>query len=168
MSVRNVLILCTGNSARSILGEALIDLRGGGRFRGHSAGSHPRGQVNPFALELLRAKNLPTGHLRSKPWDAFATADAPRMDFIFTVCDEAAGEPCPIWPGHPATAHWGLPDPAGVGSDDAARRRAFADAWTILDHRVKLFLALPFDTLDATALKARLADIGRAQPETMR
>ena len=135
----NVLFLCTGNSARSILAEAYLNSIGRGRFRAHSAGSHPAGKVNPFALELLARQGLPTNGLRSKSWDEFAAADAPRMDFVFTVCDRAAGEVCPLWPGQPITAHWGIEDPAAVQGSDEEKRRAFLEAFTQISTRIKLF-----------------------------
>jgi len=159
----NVLFLCTGNSARSILAEALLNAAGGGKFRGYSAGSHPAGKVNPFALELLETNKLPTQGLRSKNWEEFAKQGAPRMDFIFTVCDNAAGEVCPIWPGHPITAHWGLPDPAAVQGSDEEKRRAFLDAFNRLSTRIRLFLNLPFETVDRQALDRRLREIGRSE-----
>jgi protein-tyrosine-phosphatase len=141
--LKSVLFLCTGNSARSILAEAYLNHAGRGRFRAYSAGSHPGGKVNPFALELLRERGLPTSGVRSKSWDEFAGAGAPRIDFIFTVCDSAAAETCPIWPGHPVTAHWGVPDPAAVEGSDDEKRRAFREAFTALSRRIDLFLALP-------------------------
>jgi protein-tyrosine-phosphatase len=157
-----VLFLCTGNSARSILAEAILNdpAIGQGRFRGVSAGSHPRGSVNPLALEILCEAGLPTTGLRSKSWEEFGRPDSPPLDFVFTMCDDAAGETCPIWPGHPATAHWGLPDPAAVDSDDEARRRAFRNAYAVIRRRIARFTALPFDTLDAADLDGRLAEIG--------
>jgi protein-tyrosine-phosphatase len=158
----NVLFLCTGNSARSILAEALMNHWGGGRFRGYSAGSHPTGAVHPQALVLLREHHLPVAGLRSKSWQEFARADAPVMDFVFTVCDQAAGEVCPIWPGDPITAHWGIPDPAAVEGSEAARMAAFRDAYNRLDARIKLFVALPLDKLDRMAAKREAARIGRA------
>jgi arsenate reductase len=160
----NVLFLCTGNSARSILGEAIINSIGQGRFAGYSAGSHPRGEVHPLALDLLRQLRLPTEALRSKPWDEFAVAGAPVMDFIFTVCDSAAGEACPAWPGRPMTAHWGLPDPAAVEGSEIERRRAFRQTFAALENRIKLFASLPFDSLDRLALQGRLDAIGRKPP----
>jgi arsenate reductase len=159
--VYNVLVLCTGNSARSILGEALINYRGQGKFRAFSAGSHPTGRVNPYALKLLQELNIPIDNPRSKSWDEFALPDAPPLDFIFTVCDNAAGEVCPIWPGQPITAHWGVPDPAHVEGDDAAKMRAFRDAYITLDARVKLFASLPVASLDRLQLKHRLDEIGK-------
>ncbi len=159
----NVLILCTGNSARSILGEALLnDPRiNGGRFTGYSAGSLPKGRVNPFALDQLRLAGLPTQGLRSKSWDEFARADAPVMDFVFTVCDSAAGETCPLWPGRPVTAHWGLPDPAAVEGTDQDKRAAFAEAFAVLRLRVESFAQLPLHELAAPELRTHLQEIGR-------
>lgn len=156
----NVLFLCTGNSARSILAEALLNQRGRGQFRAFSAGSHPAGQVNPFALELLTASKLPTDSLRSKSWDEFAQAGAPELDFIFTVCDNAAGEVCPIWPGRPMSAHWGIPDPAAIAGTDAQKRAAFLDAYTALERRISLFVSLPVASLDRLSLKRKLDEIG--------
>ena len=158
--MKNVLFLCTGNSARSILGEALVDQLGQGRFKGYSAGSFPKGQVNPTAIELLSELGLPTADKRSKSWDEFAAPGAPVMDFIFTVCDQAAGEQCPIWPGHPVTAHWGIPDPAAVEGSQRERMAAFCEAYARLELRVKMFME-NVDTLDPTALKAKLNEIGR-------
>ena len=160
----NVLFLCTGNSARSILAEALINhpAIGHGRFKGFSAGSFPKGQVHPLALETLAAYHLPTEGYRSKSWDEFSKPGAPHMDFVFTVCDQAAAEVCPVWPGHPVTAHWGVPDPAAVqdtGEDE--QRRAFRDALLSLRRRIELFVSLPLDELQEMALKERLDDIGR-------
>jgi len=157
----NVLVLCTGNSARSILGEVLFNVLGKGRFIAHSAGSKPAGRVNPFALELLRQQGLVTNGLRSKSWDEFAAPSAPEIDFIFTVCDNAAGEACPVWPGKPATAHWGIPDPAAVEGDDAVKRAAFRKAYEQLARRIQLFMSLPIDKLDKLTLKEKLAEIGR-------
>lgn len=159
--IYNVLFLCTGNSARSILAEALIGHWGKGRFRGFSAGSFPRGEVNPLALDLLAKLGLRTADLRSKGWDEFASPGAPVMDFVFTVCDRAAGEVCPIWPGNPITAHWGVPDPAAVEGTQAARVQAFRKAHRQLDARIKLFVALPVDTLDRMAVRREVAQIGR-------
>ncbi len=158
---RHVLFLCTGNSARSILAESLLNHWGQGSFVAHSAGSFPKGQVHPLALQLLQQLQLPTTGLRSKSWDEFAAPGAPPLDFIFTVCDNAAGEVCPIWPGHPMTAHWGIPDPAAV-EGDAEQWAAFRSAGAALERRIKLFLALPWATLDAAALQARLRAIGEA------
>lgn len=157
----NVLFLCTGNSARSILAEAYLNSAGKGRFTAYSAGSHPAGKVNPLALELLEANRLPTGGLRSKSWDEFARAGAPKIDFVFTVCDSAAGEACPLWPGQPITAHWGVADPAAATGMDEERRKAFLRAFTELSTRINLLLALPMDKLDRRALKSRLDQIGR-------
>ena len=159
----HLLVLCTGNSARSILGEVLFNELGKGRFIAHSAGSKPVGRVNPFALELLQQQGHNTAGLRSKSWDAFAAPGAPEIDFIFTVCDNAAGETCPIWPGKPATAHWGIPDPAAVTGDDAAKRAAFRKAYEQLARRIRLFMSLPFEKLDKLTLKSELAAIGRIE-----
>lgn len=166
MRTFNVLFLCTGNSARSILGEAIANSIGRKRLVGHSAGSHPKGEVHPLALDLLRQMNLPTESLRSKAWDEFALAGAPKMDFIFTVCDSAAGEACPVWPGHPMTAHWGLPDPAAVEGPEIERRRAFRQTFAALENRVKLFASLPFESLDRLSLQNHLDAIGRKPPGT--
>lgn len=157
----NVLVLCTGNSARSILAEALINRLGKGRFRGFSAGSHPKGTVHPLALELLEQMEFPTADLRSKSWDEFAGPGAPTLDFIFTVCDNAAGEVCPVWPGHPTTAHWGINDPAAVEGSDTDKQNAFRVAFDALEKRIATFVALPFDSLDQQTLKQRLNEIGR-------
>jgi arsenate reductase len=157
----NVLFLCTGNSARSIIAEAALRQAGGVRFRSFSAGSHPAGQVNPFALEYLRASRLPTDDLRSKSWDEFARPDAPPLDFVFTVCDNAAGEVCPVWPGQPMTAHWGVPDPAAVEGSDADKRKAFSETGRVLMNRIRLFASLSLDKLDRLSLAKRLNDIGR-------
>jgi arsenate reductase len=156
----NVLILCTGNSARSILGEVLFNHLGKGKFKAYSAGSKPAGKVNPGALEWLQANGHSTEGLRSKSWDEFAAPGAPEFDFIFTVCDNAAGEACPLWLGHPATAHWGIPDPAHVEGDEA-RRAAFKKAAEQLARRIQLFLSLPIEKLDKLVLKEKLAEIGR-------
>jgi len=158
----NVLVLCTGNSARSILGETLFNKLGKGKFKAYSAGSKPAGKVNPGALEWLQANGYGTEGLRSKSWDEFAAPGAPEFDFIFTVCDNAAGEACPLWLGHPATAHWGIPDPAHIEGDDA-RRAAFKKAADQLARRIQLFLSLPIDKLDKITLKEKLAEIGRIQ-----
>ncbi len=158
----NVLFLCTGNSARSIMAEAYLNSAGKGRFAAYSAGSHPAGKVNPFALELLEKNRIATGGLRSKSWDKFARAGAPRLDFVFTVCDNAAGEVCPIWPGQPMTAHWGIQDPAAVQGREEEKRRAFLNAFTELTTRINLFLSLPLDKLDRLVLKKKLEEIGRA------
>ena len=161
----NVLFLCTGNSARSILGEALINHWGKGRFRGFSAGSHPKGQVHPLALEVLRRHHLPTEGLRSKSWDEFAMPDAPPLHFVFTVCDNAAKEICPLWPGQPMTAHWGLEDPAAVEGPDDQRRRAFARTFRELDARIKNFTSLRIEKLDRMALQHELDALGRLRVE---
>ncbi len=163
--VYNVLFLCTGNSARSILAEALLNHHGAGRFRAHSAGSHPTGKVNPFALELLRRNHLPAEGLRSKSWDEFAAPGAPALDFVFTVCDQAAGEACPFWPGQPMTAHWGVQDPAAVQGSDEDKRRAFLDAFRTLGTRVRLFASLRPELLERTALQAKVKEIGKAGTE---
>ena len=164
--VFNVLFLCTGNSARSIFGESLVNHWGQGRFQGFSAGSHPSGHVNPMALDLLKRLKFPTEHLRSKDWNEFATPDAPQMDFVFTVCDKAAAEVCPIWPGQPMTAHWGVPDPVAVKGDEKQRMMAFRQAFSILDNRIKLFVSLPFDKLEGLKLQNKLNEIGRTTPGT--
>jgi arsenate reductase len=161
----NVLFLCTGNSARSILGEVLVTHWGKGRFHGFSAGSQPKGAVHPLTLELLNGLKLPTGNLRSKSWSEFATPDAPKMDFVFTVCDQAASEPCPIWPGQPMTAHWGVPDPAAVQGSDTQKMAAFRDTFRRLDARIKLFLSLPFEKLNGFALQREADRIGRIGPD---
>jgi arsenate reductase len=158
----NILFLCTGNSARSILAEALIEHWGGGRFKGYSAGSFPRGTVHPLAIELLDRLHLRTQGMRSKSWDEFAEPGAPVMDFVFTVCDQAAGEVCPIWPGNPITAHWGVPDPAAVEGSEIERRQAFRQALRALESRIKLFVALPIDKLDRMAAKREVEAIGSA------
>jgi arsenate reductase (thioredoxin) len=161
----NVLFLCTGNSARSILAEAYLNSAGRGRFTAHSAGSHPAGKVNPFALELLEKNRMATNGLRSKNWDEFARPGAPQLDFVFTVCDNAAGEVCPVWPGQPITAHWGVADPAAVVGTEQERRKAFLRAFTELSTRINLLLALPFDKLDRLTLKRKLDEIGKAGSE---
>jgi arsenate reductase len=156
----NVLFLCTGNSARSILAEALLNHLGEGRFKAYSAGSHPAGKVNPFALQLLRAAGLPAEGSRSKAWDEFAQPGSPPMDFIITVCDNAAGEVCPVWPGKPISAHWGVPDPAAVQGSDEAKRAAFRDAAATLRRRIERMIDLPMEKLDALERKSRLNAIG--------
>jgi arsenate reductase len=163
MSARifNVLFLCTGNSARSILAEAILNQLGRGRFRAYSAGSHPTGTVNPFAIEVLKQGRFPVADLRSKSWGEFATADAPPLDFVFTVCDNAAGEACPAWPGQPMTAHWGIDDPAAVDGGDEAKRHAMSLAMQFLTRRISLLVCLPLAKLDGLALKHELDDIGR-------
>jgi arsenate reductase len=158
----NVLFLCTGNSARSILSEVLLNERGRGQFRAFSAGSHPAGRVNPYALELLQKMGFSTDGLRSKSWDEFAAPAAPRLDFVFTVCDNAAGEVCPFWPGQPVTAHWGIPDPAAVEGTREHKLRAFEDAFRILDRRIGLFVSLPIRSIGQPALQQRLSEIGRS------
>jgi len=150
---RNILILCTGNSARSILGEVVINVLGEGRFRGFSAGSQPKGEVNPYAIEFLRDHGLPTASLRSKSWTEFAGATAPKMDFIFTVCDQAAGEACPVWPGTPITAHWGMPDPAAVQGSRAQRLLAFRKTYLTLEAKLRFFMAFDFAAATAGAVK---------------
>lgn len=159
----NVLVLCTGNSARSIMAEALINILGKGRFHAYSAGSHPTGGVNPFAVEQVAALGYPVDTLRSKSWDEFAKPDAPKMDFIITVCDKAAGEVCPVWPGRPISAHWGFEDPAAVQGSDEDKRRAFARIFRHIMNRVRIFLTLPLGKLDRLAIKRGLDDIGEIQ-----
>jgi len=159
--VYNVLFLCTGNSARSILAESILNRNAKGRFRAFSAGSHPKGQVNPDAIALLDRLGFETVHLRSKNWDEFARAGAPVMDFVFTVCDDAAGEVCPVWPGQPVTAHWGIEDPSNVQGNDIERERAFSLALRYLENRIALFTNLPIEKLDGIALTARVREIGQ-------
>jgi protein-tyrosine-phosphatase len=159
--VYNVLFLCTGNSARSIIAESLINRWGRGKFHGFSAGSHPKGNVHPTALELLKRMNLPTDGLRSKSWDEFAAPGAPLLDFVFTVCDNAAGEVCPYWPGQPMTAHWGIPDPAAAAGTDAEKWLAFRTTFKLLDNRIKTFTSLPLASLARINLQERLDAIGR-------
>jgi len=158
--IYNVLFLCTGNSARSILAEALTDHWGKSRFKGYSAGSFPKGAVHPLALEELERHHLRTSRLRSKSWDEFARSGAPVMDFVFTVCDQAAGELCPVWPGNPVTAHWGVPDPAALQGTDAEQRRAFREAYVVVENRIKLFVALPIEKLDRLAIQRGVDEIG--------
>jgi len=160
--VYEVLVLCTGNSARSILAEALLNHRGAGRIRAYSAGSHPTGRVNPFAIATLRRFGLPAEGLRSKSWDEFAGPAAPRLDFVFTVCDNAAGEVCPLWPGRPVTAHWGVPDPAAVEGTDEQKLQAFEDTFRTLARRVERFVGLPLVSLDPAELSRRLREIGES------
>jgi arsenate reductase len=160
--VYNVLFLCTGNSARSVLAEVLLNSRGAGRFRAYSAGSRPVGRVNPFAIQTLQQAGLPVEGLRSKSWDEFAQPGAPALDFVFTVCDSAANEICPLWPGQPVTAHWGLPDPAAVQGSDADKAKAFRDTFIALDRRIGLFTSLPIAGLDQLALKREVEEIGKA------
>ena len=159
----SVLFVCTKNSARSILAESILNREGRGRFVGYSAGSHPGGIVHPFALDLLVKLNYPTHHLRSKGWDEFAVQDTPKLDFVFTVCDDAAGEICPVWPGQPMTAHWGIPDPAKVEGTVAEQRLAFADAYRMLSNRIGVFVSLPLTSLDRLALDKRLSEIGQGK-----
>lgn len=160
--VLGVLFLCTGNTARSILAEGVLNHLpvNGGRFRAYSAGSHPKGELNPFAVELLEKQGISTTGMRSKSWDEFTQRRAPEFDFVITVCDQAANEACPIWPGQPMTAHWGVADPAAVTGSDEAKRRAFLDAYTTLRRRIELFTSLPISTLSRMALESRLRDIG--------
>lgn len=165
--IYNVLFLCTGNSARSILAEAILGRAGQGRFRAFSAGSQPKGDVNPHALTLLRNAGYDISALRSKSWSEFAAPGAPQLDFVFTVCDNAAGESCPLWPGQPVTAHWGIPDPAAATGSEAEIGAAFADAYRMLKRRIELFLALPLDKLDSLVLSANLKAIGRSEGATM-
>lgn len=157
----NVLFLCTGNSARSILAEGILNHIGKGRFSAFSAGSHPAGSINPFALEILKQQGVPTAELRSKNWDEFSNSDAPHLDFVITVCDKAAGEICPVWPGQPMTAHWGIEDPAAVVGDDEMKRRAIAKAFREMSTRISLFTSLPLQKLDAMSLKRELDAIGK-------
>jgi protein-tyrosine-phosphatase len=163
--IYNVLFLCTGNSARSILAEAILNQIGKGRFRAYSAGSHPAGKVNPYVLDMLAAQNLPVADLRSKSWDEFALPGAPALDFVFTVCDNAAGEVCPVWPGQPVSAHWGIEDPVAVEGDDAARRHAVHTALQLLNRRISVFINLPFAKLDKMALKQEVDSIGRLREQ---
>jgi len=158
----NVLFLCTGNSARSILAEAWLNAAGKGRFKAYSAGSQPAGRVNPYALELLQKNRLDTAELRSKSWDEFALPGAPKMDFVFTVCNNAAGEVCPVWPGQPVSAHWGIDDPAAVGGSAEDKRKAFLRAYVELSARINSFVSLPLDKLDRLVLKKKLDEIGTA------
>ncbi len=161
----NVLFLCTGNSARSILAERLIEHWGKGRFTGYSAGSHPKGTVNPLAIAVLKREGLTADGVRSKNWDEFARPGAPVMDFVFTVCDQAAGESCPVWPGQPMTAHWGVPDPAAVEGSELEKLRAFNEAFRRLGNRIKLFASLKLEALDRLALKRRMDEIGRQRDD---
>jgi arsenate reductase len=161
----NVLFLCTGNSARSIFAESLINRLGRGRFRGYSAGSHPAGEVNPLAIEELKSNNFVTTDLRSKDWSEFAAADAPEMDFVFTVCDKAGAETCPVWPGQPMTAHWGIADPAAVEGNVMTKKAAFAKAFSELENRISIFVSLPFESLDKLHLQKHLDQIGQTRDE---
>jgi arsenate reductase len=156
----NVLFLCTGNTARSIMAESILRKDGGGRFAAYSAGSYPKGRVNPFSIRVLEAFGYPIDGLRSKSWDEFAAPGAPKMDFVFTVCDSAAGEACPVWPGNPVTAHWGIEDPAAVAGSDLDKERAFSDAFRYLRNRIRAFVALPLASVEHLALKRRLQEIG--------
>ena len=161
----NVLFLCTGNSARSIMAEAILNREGRGKFRAFSAGSQPTGKVNPLAINLLRKLNYEVWTLRSKSWDEFATPDAPALDFVFTVCDDAASEVCPIWPGQPMSAHWGLPDPAKATGNDAERGLAFDDCYRMLNQRISIFVSLPIENLSKLSLQHHLDEIGRQRRE---
>jgi len=158
-----VLFLCTGNSARSIMAEAILNREAPGKFHGYSAGSQPKGEVHPYAIDLLKKLNYQTGNLRSKSWDEFAAPGAPELDFVFTVCDNAASEVCPVWPGQPMTAHWGVPDPAAAEGTEAERRLAFADAYRQLYNRISIFVNLPIASLDRLTLQKRLREIGESQ-----
>jgi protein-tyrosine-phosphatase len=160
----NVLFLCTGNSARSIIAEAALNRLGNGKFRAFSAGSFPKGEVHPYARELLERQNYPTQELRSKSWNEFAAPGAEPLDFVFTVCDNAAGEVCPVWPGQPMTAHWGMADPAAAEGNEAERRLAFADTLRMLRNRIGVFVSLPIASLDKLSLQNRLREIGRIGP----
>ncbi len=159
----NVLFLCTGNSARSILAEAILGREGMGRFTAYSAGSQPKGEPHPFAIDLLKKLNYKTDFARSKSWDEFAVADAPVMDFVFTVCDGAAAESCPVWPGQPMSAHWGVPDPAAAQGTEAEKRFAFSDAYRMLSNRISIFVNLPLTSLDRLALQQKLSQIGQSE-----
>ncbi|MFB9984574.1 arsenate reductase ArsC [Mesorhizobium kowhaii] len=161
----NVLFLCTGNSARSIIAEAILNRVGAGKFKGYSAGSHPKGQVHPYTLQLLKNLNYDTSFARSKDWEEFAVPGAPEMHFVFTVCDNTANESCPVWPGQPMTAHWGVPDPAEVGGTDAERHLAFAEAYHMLNNRISIFISLPMNMVDKLGLQKRLDEIGRKLPK---
>lgn len=163
---KNVLFLCTGNSARSIIAEAILNRSGAGRFKAYSAGSHPTGTVNPNAVKLLRSLNHPTHDLRSKDWQEFAGDDAPGMDFVFTVCDQAASEVCPIWPGQPMSAHWGLPDPAAVEGSEAEIAAAFAETYRMMNNRIEVFINLPMASLDRLSLQKRLDALGAVTAES--
>jgi protein-tyrosine-phosphatase len=164
--VYNVLFLCTGNSARSILAESILNREGAGRFKAYSAGSQAKGVVHPFALDLLKKMNHPTAGLRSKSWDEFAAADAPAMDFVFTVCNSAANEVCPIWPGQPMSAHWGIPDPAAAEGTETEKRLAFAEAYRAMLNRISIFTSLPMKSLDRLSLQKRLDEIGSTLPQS--
>ena len=164
--IYNVLFLCTGNSARSVIAEAILNRIGAGKFRAYSAGSQPRGQVNPDTIRLLQKLGYETAAFRSKSWSELARPGAPALDFVFTVCDDAAGETCPVWPGQPMTAHWGIPDPAAATGTDAEIAVAFSDAYRMLQRRIEAFAALPIRALDSLTLQGRLRDIGRMQGAT--
>lgn len=166
--VYNVMFLCTGNSARSIMGESILNQDGKGHFRAYSAGSHPKGAVNPFALTVLRSFNYPAEGFSSKPWDIYAEPGAPVMDFVFTVCDDAAAEACPVWPGQPMTAHWGIEDPAAVVGTDIEKEAAFVQAFRYLKNRISAFVNLPLESLDKMALGAKLREIGVSEGSTSR
>lgn len=162
----NVLFLCTANSARSVMAECILNRLGKGKFHAYSAGSHPRGKINPYALDILKVQNYDTSKLRSKSWEKFGKPRAPKMDFVFTVCDDAANETCPVWPGQPMSAHWGLRDPAAVEGSEAEKRFAFADAMRMLTQRIDIFCNLPLDSLDRLALQSQLDKIGKHESET--
>jgi arsenate reductase len=162
--VYNVLFLCTGNSARSILAESILNKLGNGRFRGFSAGSHPSGRINPLALDLLKRLDFPTAGLRSKSWDEFAGTNGIHFDLVITVCDNAAGEACPVWPGHPVKAHWGIPDPAAVEGTEREKKLAFSRAFQSMDRRIKLLLSLPMAGIDQICIKERMDEIGQSPP----
>jgi arsenate reductase len=164
----NVLFLCTGNSARSIIAEAIMNREGRGRFRAFSAGSHPKGEVNPHAIDLLRRLHYPVDGLRSKSWDEFERPGAPKLDFVFTVCDDAAAEICPIWPGQPMTAHWGMPDPAAATGSPAEIALAFAEAYRLMNNRISLFMNLPMTALDRLSLQRRLDEIGQRREAALK
>jgi protein-tyrosine-phosphatase len=164
--VYTVLFLCTGNSARSIIAECVLNRLGAGRFKAYSAGSHPKGEVHPIALNLLKRQGFDTTELRSKSWEEFARPDAPKLDFVFTVCDNAAAEVCPVWPGQPTTAHWGLPDPAAVTGSDAQRNLAFSDTLRMLRNRIGIFVNLPLASIDRLSLRRKLDEIGRTNDTT--
>jgi len=164
--IYNVLFLCTGNTARSVLAEGILRKDGAGRFNAYSAGSQPKGVVNPFALKVLGDQGYPTDGFRSKNWDEFAVPGAPVMDFVFTVCDSAAGEACPLWPGQPMTAHWGIPDPAAVDGTDLEKEAAFVTAFKQMRNRITVFTALPLKSIDALSLNAKLKEIGRLEGST--
>ena len=159
----NILFLCTGNSARSIMAEAILSREGRGNFRAFSAGSHPKGYIHPYALDLLRKLNFDVTHFRSKSWDEYSGPRAPKLDFAFTLCDDAAAEVCPVWPGQPMTAHWGLPDPAAATGNEAERRLAFADTFRMLNNRISIFVNLPIKSLDKLSLQRRLDAIGKTK-----